>query len=201
MLLLLFAEPYWKMHSQTVFSVHPSFYVLVALSLFCLPINWVIGWLLATGIHEFFHILTLWILKIPIRSMHLCMSGAVIATGRITTPKEILCALAGPVGGLLTLLLLKVTPEIALCASIQSFYNLLPIYPLDGGRAMKCIVTLIWGDELAEKISKTLSVAVIILLGFGGIFLSYHFQIGLLPLIFPAILLLSVTYKNPLQRR
>ncbi len=188
------------MHSGIHFSVQPAFYIFIALSFFSLPMQWVIGWLVAAGMHEFFHILMMWILKVPIQSIRLCVSGAVIATGTVMPLKEYLCAMAGPVGGLLALLLIKVMPQIALCAAIQSLYNLLPVYPLDGGRAVKCMATHFSGDEKAERISKVLTIIVIIILAGIGIFVSCRYQLGLLPFLFPVLPLLSSVYKNTLQR-
>ena len=187
------------MLNQMPFSVQPIFFIFIALSFFCLPAQWVFGWLIAAGIHELFHLLMMWILKIQIRSIRLSVSGAVIATGAVTSFQEFLCALAGPMGGLLGLLLTKVMPHVAVCAAIQSLYNLLPVYPLDGGRAIKCMVTHFLGGELADRITKALTIIVLFLLGSSAVLVTYRYQLGLLPL-FPVILLLCSVYKNTLQR-
>lgn len=54
--------------------------------------------------------------------------------------KEALCALAGPVGSFSVVLLAEYFPEAALFGLVQGLYNLLPVYPLDGGRILRCLL-------------------------------------------------------------
>jgi Zn-dependent protease len=61
-------------------------------------------------------------------------------TTPLTPIQEAFCALAGPMGSFLVLLMSEVLPEAALCGLFQGAYNLLPIYPLDGGRISLCVL-------------------------------------------------------------
>ena len=45
---------------------------------------------------------------------------------------ELLCTLAGPVAGGLTVLLWRWYPELAVAGLVQTVFNLLPVPPLDG---------------------------------------------------------------------
>lgn len=184
---------------SSFFSVQPDFCVLIALSLFMLPVQWIGGWVFAAAIHELFHILMMRILRIRILSIGLGASGAVIVSEPMTPFQELLCALAGPLGGLSALLLLRLAPQIALSAAIQSSYNLLPVYPLDGGRAVKCAVAFLWGEDSANRISKVMSIIVILLLTGAALWISYAYHLGLLPLLFPGVPLIFSVYKNSLQ--
>ena len=65
--------------------------------------------------------------------------------------RELLAVLAGPAGSLLLLSLYRVLPRVAVCAAVQGFYNLLPIEPLDGGRALRLCLEH-WCQHRAEKI-------------------------------------------------
>ncbi len=75
--------------------------------------------------------------------------GAKIESYGLSGTGELLCILAGPVGSLMLLLVLRVLPTLGLFGLIQGFFNLLPVYPLDGGRAVVCI----W-NRLRERFGK-----------------------------------------------
>ena len=51
--------------------------------------------------------------------------------------QELFCALAGPAAGAAVILLWRIFPEAAAAAAVQTAFNLLPVYPLDGGRAVQ----------------------------------------------------------------
>ena len=94
--------------------------------------------------------------------------------------QEALSALAGPAGSFLMLLLCRVFPEAALWGTVQGLFNLLPVYPLDGGRVLRCAV----GEKRWLRVEK-----MVIMLLFGiGIYgaLRWHLGIGAC---FPALIL------------
>lgn len=64
-----------------------------------------------------------------------------IHTGDMSPAEAVICALSGPLGGLLLTLTIGYLPRLALCALVQSIFNLLPFYPLDGGRALRAMLT------------------------------------------------------------
>lgn len=61
----------------------------------------------------------------------------------MSTGRELIAVLAGPAASLLLLSLVRVFPRVAICGLIQGIYNLLPIYPLDGGKALRCLMALV----------------------------------------------------------
>ena len=187
------------MPRMNFFAVGPDFCVVIVLSLLVLPVQWVIGWLIAAGLHEIFHILSMRILGIKILSISLRASGAVIVSEPMDPFTELICTLSGPIGGLSALLLLRLAPQIALCAVIHSVYNLLPVYPLDGGRAVKCTAACFWNDQTVEKISRIITVMTILLLCALGLWVSLRYHLGVLPMILPVAPLILGICKNSLQ--
>lgn len=75
--------------------------------------------------------------------MTLSPSRAEIHTGPLEDSQELLCSLAGPVGSFSLFFLSHWLPKTAFCGVIQGMFNLLPIFPLDGGRALRCCLTLL----------------------------------------------------------
>ena len=128
-----------------------SSWIFLAVLTLLLPVNWVISAVIAAAVHELCHIAALRILDIPVLGIRIGASGAILDTGTMTCPQELLCALAGPAGSLLLFLLLHVCPRIALCGLMQGLYNLLPIFPLDGGRAIKCGIRMLMGKRPCKR--------------------------------------------------
>lgn len=112
----------------------------LALMLLVLPLRWILAWCAAAAVHEGCHALALILCSGRILSVRLGLGGAQIAVTPLTPGRELLCALAGPVGALGLLALGRQFPVLAVCAALQSSYNLLPLYPLDGGRALRCLL-------------------------------------------------------------
>ena len=54
----------------------------------------------------------------------------------------------------------EVLPRVAVCAAVQGFYNLLPIEPLDGGRALRLCLEH-WCPHRAEKIMTLVRFAIL----------------------------------------
>ena len=132
----------------------PGFFVLLAFLLLVLPVPWVIAMILGASIHELGHIAALWILRIPVYKLQIRCTGAYLETGTMTPVQEILCAAAGPIGGLMILLLEPVLPKTAFVCLVHSVFNLLPIYPFDGGRILQGIICMFCGEHGAFAADK-----------------------------------------------
>lgn len=120
-------------------SIDSGILVLLALLLLTLPAKWIIGFVFAAAWHEICHYGALSLAGIRVHGLRIGVGGMVMDIPELTTGQEFICALAGPLGGLLLLAFCRWFPEAGICALMQSAYNMLPLYPLDGGRVLRCL--------------------------------------------------------------
>lgn len=138
--------------------------ILAALGILLLPLNWILAGLIAAGVHELCHLLAVVAMGGRIWEFRLCAGGAVMEATPMSTGRELLCVLAGPVGGILPVLFFRYIPRVAVCAVLQSAFNLLPVYPLDGGRAAGCLVELLPEkyQGIGRRVRKGLAVGTVV---------------------------------------
>ena len=118
-------------------------WLTAAVMFLLIPLPWLSAIFIAAVIHEFSHILAIILCKGKIYEITITSHGAKIHASCLSDGWMLLCILAGPAGGLLLVFLYRFFPRLALCALMQSAFNLLPFYPLDGGRALRCTVSLV----------------------------------------------------------
>lgn len=114
-----------------------GFCILWAFLLLVLPLRLILASMTAAVFHELCHFLALRIMGGQVYGVTIGAGGMVMDTAIMTPQAEAVCALAGPAGSFLLVLLCRRLPLLSLCALIQGCFNLLPIYPLDGGRTVR----------------------------------------------------------------
>lgn len=189
------------MRSDCYVQVSGGLFIFWAAALLILPFEWVLAALMAGGVHELWHIAAIKLCGSRITAIDLGVNGAEIQMATVGRGRELICALAGPVGGLLLLIPFRFFPRLALCALVHSLYNLMPIYPLDGGRALRCCAQMAFSPDAADMLcicAQWICLAGIFLLGVWG---SLVLRLGLLPLMLAVgIIIKSGVRKIPCKQ-
>lgn len=178
----------------------PGFFLFAALGILIVPLKWLVAWIVAAALHELFHIQCLRLFGYHIYSVEIGLTGARITTDAHSGIKVSLCALAGPLGGFLLLPLLRVMPRLALCGTFQALYNLIPVYPLDGGRAIKGIVEHFFTETVARRILLLIENTILVLLSAAALYTVVKLQMGLYPIVLAGVLIVR-NKKIPCKER
>ena len=115
-------------------------FLLAGLGLLLLPLQWCMAMLLAAAVHELAHLAAVRCFGGQMVDLVITPFGARMTVLPMPPIPEACCALAGPLGSFAMLIFASVFSELALCAAVQGLYNLLPVYPLDGGRIAQALL-------------------------------------------------------------
>ena len=132
--------------------ITPFAYIVLALSVIIIPIDWILAWVLAMLIHEMSHIIAVICCGGQVRNICISHQGTQIKADNLTLAQQIICVLLGPIGGALLVFLDRWTPKLALCGVIQSAYNMLPLSMLDGGQVIHAFLRLRLSDTSVNHI-------------------------------------------------
>ena len=179
-----FVWKFWNMKASI--RIEPAACILGTLLLLTVPLNWLFSALIAAVFHELCHITALRLFKHRIWNVRIGIGGTSMETEPLSRGIELICAVAGPLGSFLLLTMIRLFPRTAICASVQGIYNLLPIYPSDGGRIFRCIaeycLPIRYVDTVCQIAENTTIVSIFLIL----LIISFCYPLGLFPIILTA---------------
>ncbi len=180
--------------------VSGGFCLVLALMLLLMPLQWLCAALAAACFHELCHYLAIRACGGGAPGLRLYSFAALMPLPEMSRGRELACALAGPVGGLCLLAFARWIPRTAICAGVQSVYNLLPVFPLDGGRAIRCILSMGFPPPRAEKLGAGIEKLCLLGICAMALYGAVVLRLGLVPLIPAALLLIRVKKPCKLAR-
>ena len=148
------------------------------------------AFLAAAAAHEAGHVMAIYLVGGRVTGIRLGMCDAKIETRGLGYRQEIFCALAGP--GMSVLVCLALRKAYATCAAISlllGLFNAMPVYPLDGGRALRAGLCLVLPLGRAEAVSNVVSLAVCAAGLAGAVFCARTYALGFAPVAMITVLL------------
>lgn len=140
------------------------------------------AFLAAAAAHEAGHVMAIYLVGGRVTGIRLGMCDAKIETRGLGYRQEIFCALAGP--GMSVLVCLALRKAYATCAAISlllGLFNAMPVYPLDGGRALRAGLCLVLPLGRAEPVSNIAGLAVCAAGLAGAVFCARAYGLGFAP--------------------
>lgn len=174
--------------SKLYIRVDPVFCIVLAIALLWVPVSWVFAWVLAAFVHELGHCAAVVLFDKKIYAVHMGLSGAVLQAEPLTHIQRLLCTLAGPVCGLCLIPLYRYFPKLALCALLQSGYNLLPLSFLDGGRALAMLLELLFGERVSRYACAVVADSALFLIAAASVYGCFYLKLGVVPVLLAFLL-------------
>lgn len=176
-------------HGPSRLEITPGACFGAALAVLLLPLDWILSAYAAAMIHELAHLAALKMCRVRVQRIVIGSFGAKIHTDPMTNVQEMLCAAAGPVGSLCLLFLIRCCPLIGLFGFFHGVCNLLPLYPMDGGRVLNTLLRL-FIPKYEESIMFAAEICTLLAILALGIYILRHVQQDILIIIGTVFLIL-----------
>ncbi len=174
--------------------------IYAAILLLILPLNWLAAAMAAAVFHEICHYTAIRYTGNTAYEIILSWGSIRMKTTALSLHEELFCAVAGPTGSLILFLCYPWVPKIALCAGIQGIFNLLPIYPLDGGRVFRAFVYICFPAG-AVTICRWTECFLILGIMLFAAYTSLHYKLGVVPVILASMFLFRGGMEKYLANR
>lgn len=188
--------------TRTKIDISPSFVAFLCVYYYLNPANTFFSFVFSVFLHELGHMIVLWLFRAKIHTLRLTAFGAAIVTEPLGYKRELVAALGGPAMNLLLLVAAANRAPMTTLVNLCLFsYNLLPIYPLDGGRILRSALLLCLPVRVAGVTERFIGALCSCTLLFFAIYLTCVCQVGLWPLLALAIISLRTSEVISPKRR
>lgn len=178
---------------RTQIEISPAFVALLCAYYYFDPAHTFAPFLTGILLHEAAHLLLLRSFHVRIRRLRLSASGAILVTDLLPYGRELAVAAAGPAANFLLLLLTaRWYPAFALVNLGLFAYNLLPFYPLDGGRILRSLLHMLLPEHVASALERGVAGSCLLLLTAFCCYLTCVHHYGLWPVAVCGLLLVRV---------
>ena len=148
--------------------------------------------LAAMTVHELAHAVVLLLLGGEIESVRLSFAQVELRTGLLSDRTELWSTAAGPGINLLCgWLFRRWMPAFAAVSLLLALFNLLPVWPLDGGRLLRTLLRMRWGAAGVDA-SQTLGLLFGLGLLAGAVFAARRWDTGVWPAVTAGALLVRL---------
>ena len=168
-------------------SINIEIFLFIIIFILTKQINIYAIFIFFTLIHEISHAVTGIILGLKIKKISIMPFGFKITFKNKKEKEEIekiIIALSGPVMNLVIMILaiiFKLHTNIIYSNLIIAIFNLIPIYPLDGGRGLKSILNMIMNKQKTNAvINKISNITIILLTAITSILILYIKNIAII---------------------
>lgn len=177
---------------QRFLNIQPGWVLVVCALYYINPMNTFWPFMAAVICHELGHAAALWTMGVPICQLRLELSGAALVTAPMDYRSEIVCALAGPTVNLLFLVLRHQYPVFAMMSLLLACFNLLPVYPLDGGRILRAALLLRWDERTVCMVMTSVAFLFSAVIMMAALWISVRLHCGLWPVLVAGLLVLRI---------
>ena len=158
--------------------IHFYLFVFMSYMFFIGKIEMFMIFYISILLHEIAHIVVALLLKVNVIELNLMPVGiSAIYSDKISAKKEVIISMAGPIMSLILAIYSKDLKRTIIYSNIVvAFFNLIPIYPLDGGRIQKNYFIHKYRYKKGIKISQMVSDLFLIILFVLSIILIIYFK-------------------------